>query len=408
MQSILIVGVIIFSGFIFGEIAKKIKLPKVTGYILAGIMLNPNLFSLMPKNFVNHTDLITNISLSIITFSVGGTLLFSRIKKLGKGILVITFFEAEFALIAVLIGFMLIAQFFIHIPNAGWFTVFLPISILMSSLASPTDPTATLAVVHENKAKGDVTSTIMGVAAFDDVLGIINYSLAISFAGAFAVSGSFSFNSAISVPLIEIGGSILLGTIMGFILNAVTLLIKKKNEESFIIYALGLLLLCFGIADKLGVDELLATMTMGVIVVNFNPIGSRIFELIESNVEELVFVLFFTLSGMHLEFSVLSSAYGLILLFVLFRAIGKVTGTITGAALAKSHPKIKKYVPAGLIPQGGIVIGLGLMIKQNPAFDAIGDIIITIIIGATVINELVGPVLAKMTITRSGEISSNK
>ncbi|MGD8413082.1 MAG: cation:proton antiporter, partial [Candidatus Latescibacterota bacterium] len=304
MEPILIVGIIIFTGFILGEIAKTFRLPKVIGYIFAGILLNPNLSGFIPEDFVVHTSLITNISLSIITFSVGGTLVYSHIKKLGKGILVITLLEAEFASLAVLIGFLITTPFLIHIPDAAWFTAFVPVSILISALACPTDPTATLAVIHENKAKGDIASTIMSVAAFDDVLGIINYSVAITIAGAIAFNSSFSFNATIAVPLITIFGAIILGSIVGFILNAVTFVIKKKQEEAFVVYALGLLLLCYGSATKLGVDELLATMTMGVVVANFNPIGNRIFEILEHHVEELIFVLFFTLSGMHLDFSV--------------------------------------------------------------------------------------------------------
>lgn len=408
MQSILIVGIIIFTGFIFGEIAQKIKLPKVTGYILAGIVLNPNLFHLTPVNFIEHTSLITNISLSIITFLVGGTLVFSRIKKLGKGILIITLFEAEFAFLAVLIGFLIISPHFIHIPGATAATVFIPISILISALASPTDPSATLAIVHENKAKGDVTSTIMGVAAFDDVLGIINYSVAIAVAGIFAFNSSFSFSSSVLGPLFTIGGAILLGAVFGLVFNIVTKLIKKDDGVSFIVYTVGLLLLCFGVATIIGVDELLATMTMGAFVANFNPIADKIFEKIENNIEELIFVLFFTLSGMHLNFSVLATSYLLVLFFVIFRAIGKVSGTLTGAAIAKSSSKVKKYTVGGLIPQGGIVIGLALLIKQNPAFDMISDVIITVIIGATVVHELIGPVLAKMTLKKAGEINNTE
>jgi len=406
MQSILIVGIIIFAGFVIGEIANKIKLPKVTGYILAGIMLNPDLFNLIPKDFIRHTSLITNISLSFITFSVGGTLLYSRIKKLGKGILFITLFEAEFALIAVLIGFLAITPFFIHIPDATWLTVFIPISLLISSLASPTDPSATLAVVHEYKAKGDVSSTIMGVAAFDDVLGIINYSIAIAIAGAFAFNNNISLTSSILTPLITIGGAIILGTIFGFIFNAITLFIKEDTEGTFIVCLLGLLLLCFGMATLLGVDELMATMTMGAIVANFNSLGNKIFKILERNTEELIFVLFFTLSGMHLNFSVLSTSYILVLFFVFFRVIGKVLGTMVGASISKSSSMVKRYTASGLIPQGGIVIGLALMIKQNHAFDTISDVIITIIIGATIIHELIGPVLAKMALKKAGEINN--
>ena len=406
MQFILILGIIIITGFVFGEIVTKIKLPKVTGYILAGILLNPDLFNFIPKNFMDHTSIITNISLSVITFSVGGTLLYSRIKKLGKGIFFITLFEAEFALLSVFTCFFIITPFFIHFPDATWSTIFIPISLIIGSLALPTDPSATLAVMHEYKAKGDVSSTIMGVAAFDDALGIINYSLAITVAGTFAFHEGFSLYSSILTPLIMIGGAIILGIIFGFVFNVITLIITKDTEGTFIVCIFGLLLLCFGMATLLCVDELLATMTMGVTVVNYNLKRNKIFKLLEQYTEELIFVLFFTLSGMHLNFSILSTSYSLVLFFVVSRAIGKVSGTIVGASISKSSTTIKKYTASGLIPQGGIVIGLALMLKQNHRFDTISDVIITIIIGATIIHELIGPVLAKMALEKAGEINN--
>lgn len=247
----------------------------------------------------------------------------------------------------------------------------------------------------------------MGVAAFDDALGIINYSIAIAIAGAFAFYDSFSLTSSILNPLFTIGGAIILGSIFGFIFNAITLLIKRDTEGTFIVCILGLVLLCFGVATLLSVDELLATMSMDVIVVNFNFKRNKIFKIIECNIEELIFVLFFTLSGMHLNFSVLSTSYILVLFFVVFRAIGKFSGTYVGASISKSSPTVKRYTASGLIPQGGIVIGLALMIKQNHLFDAISDLIITIIIGATIIHELIGPVLAKIALKKAGEINNN-
>ena len=122
MQSILIVGIIVFSGFVFGEIAEKFKLPKVTGYILAGIFLNPGLFHFIPSDFIEHTSFVTNISLAFITFSVGGSLLYSRIKEMGRSIIYITIFEAEFAFWAIIIGFLAITPFFVHHTGANWFS----------------------------------------------------------------------------------------------------------------------------------------------------------------------------------------------------------------------------------------------------------------------------------------------
>lgn len=404
MDSILIVGLIIFCGFIFGELAKKIKLPKVSGYILAGVFLNPGLFHIIPKNFVIHTELATNISLSFITFSVGGTLLFSKIKKLGKSILCITIFEGEFAFFAIIIGFLLISPFFVHIPNEGWLTVFIPMSILLGSLGAPTDPSATLAVKNEYKATGRVTQTVMSVAAFDDVLGIINYSIAIAVAQIFVAHQALSAYNSFVQPLLVIVGSIVLGIIAGFALNFVTNFIKRETEGVYIVIMLALLCICFGVAALIQVNQLLAVMAMGAVVVNFNKKQQLLFKVLERYTDELIFVLFFTLSGMYLDFTVLKTALALVLFFVIFRTIGKVLGATLGAIFAKASKNVIKYTSGGLIPQGGIVVGLALIMKQNPAFDAFSDIIISVVIGSTILHELIGPITTKISLEKAGEI----
>jgi Kef-type K+ transport system membrane component KefB len=404
MDSILIVGTIIFCGFIFGELAKKVKLPKVTGYILAGVFLNPGLFHIIPENFVEHTQVVTNISLAVITFSVGGTLLYSRIKKLGKSVLCITVFEGEFAFFAIIIGFLLISPFFIHLPNATWLTVFIPMAILLGSLGAPTDPSATLAVKDEYRATGRVTQTVMSVAAFDDVLGIMNYSLAIALAQVFiSHQGLNAYNSFIQ-PLLVIVGAIILGAGLGFILNFVTSFIEKETEGVYVVIILALLCICFGVATILKVDELLSVMTMGAVVVNFNQKQELIFKVLERYTDELIFVLFFTLSGMYLDFTVLKTALALVGFFIIFRTVGKVSGSALGAMISKSPKEVIKYTAGGLIPQGGIVVGLALIMKQNPAFNAFSDMIISIVIGSTIFHELVGPITAKISLKKAGEI----
>ena len=408
MGSILIVGVILFVGFVCGELAKLAKLPKVTGYILAGILLNPNICRFIPPNFPEHTDLITNIALAFIVFSVGGTLLYSKIKKLGKIILSITLLEAELAFIAVALIFIAVAHFFIQIPGASFVNIFVPMGLLIASLAAPTDPSATLAVIHEYKARGPVSSTIMGIAAFDDILGIINYSLAVVAATVLIQHASLTVDALVINPVVLIAGSILLGGIFGIILNMTTRLIERETEGMLIVLIFGLISLCFGFASLLKLDELLAVVSMGAVVVNFNYLHEKIFNMLERYTEELIFVLFFTISGMHLNFSVIAGNWTLIVLFVLFRSIGKYLGVAAGGHLSRAPLKIKKYVAGGLIPQGGIVIGLALLIQQNSAFSSFSEILLNIVIGATVIHELVGPVIAKVSITKAGEIKQEK
>jgi len=404
MPTVLIVGIIVLCGFVAGEVAKKIGLPKVTGFIIAGVILNPDLSHLLPKDFTNHTDLITNIALAFITFSVGGTLSFGKIKKLGKSILTITLFEAEFAFLVSVTGLLLLSPLIVGGDNASWLGTFLPLALLLGCLASPTDPSATLAVTHQYKAKGPVTSTILGVTAFDDVLGIINFSLATAVAGVLVTHQGFSITSSVVEPVGAILGTLLCGLATGLIFNGITYLIRRETEGALIVVVLGMLAVTFGLARLAGADELLATMTMGVVVVNFNSRRDKIFQLLERYTEELIFVLFFTLSGMQLDFSALTSNILLVATLVLFRAIGKTVGAVTGATLAKAEGSVKRYVAGGLIPQGGIVVGLALLMKQDPTFSEIADIVISVVIGATVVHELIGPIVSKMAIKAAGEI----
>jgi Kef-type K+ transport system membrane component KefB len=407
MEPILIIGIVIFTGFIFGELCTRFRLPKVTGYILAGVILNPNLTHFIPKSFIEHTAIVTNISLSFITFSVGGTLFFPKVRSLGKPILFITLFEAELAFLFVAISFALLGPIFIYRSQLGLLSFFIPLSLLIASLASPTDPSATLAIVHQYHAEGEVTSTVMGVAAFDDILGIINYSLAVALSGVFILHHPLGLHS-IAQPFLSILGAIILGCLFGMILNVLTKIINRETEGVLITLIISLLALCYGSAKLVSVDALLSTMTMGIIVVNYNFKREKLFKMLERYTEELIFVLFFTISAMHLDFSVLLSNYLLILMFVVFRSIGKYSGTVLGGKLSKSSLSVQKFTVGGLIPQGGIVIGLALVIKQNPIFNSISDIIINVIIGATIIHEIFGPVISKFALEKAGEITINK
>lgn len=399
----LVVGLVLATGLVFGEAARRLGLPKVTGYIIAGLVLNPASLPLIPPSFPEHTDLVTDIALSFITFSVGGTLVLPKLRTLGKSILTIVVFEAEFALLAVVLGVVLAGSLAGGALFPAWSLDLMAFGLLLGALASPTDPSATLAVMHEYRARGPVASTIMGVAALDDAVGVMNYSLCVAAARAL-MGGPEAAEFRLWEPLFQIGGGVAVGAVVGLLLNQATRRMPRETEGALIVMVFAALSLCFGIAGTLGVDQLLATMTMGAVVVNTNPHQERIFHLLERYTEELIFVLFFTLSGMHLNYGALFGAVGFTLVYVLSRAAGKIAGTRLAARLTGAPPAVRRHAAYGLIPQGGIVIGLALMIRARPGFEPFADSLIGIVIGATVIHELVGPVLSKMALARAGEI----
>lgn len=402
MNVILSIGLLIFTGFIFGELANKVRLPKISGYILAGILLNPDLFGIMSSKFVEHTDPLLTIALSVITFSIGGTLSKSDLKSAGKTVLFLTLYEALSAFLFVFLFMFFSFYFFIHIFQSVY--VILAISLILASLASPTDPSATLAVIHEYKAKGIVSNTVLNIAAFDDITGIIIYTLATVFASYFMGQTDIHFSHVFVVLGRNIGGGILVGIVIGFIFNFLVKIFRNESDGSLIVISIGLILLTYGIADYFKFETLLATMTLGVVVVNLNPFATNIFKLIERYTDELIFVIFFSLSGLHLQLSSLTGSFLIIAIFIVARALGKFTGIYVGAVQFKTDQKIKKYTAGGLIPQGGIVIGLALLLMKNDVYHSISSLIVGIVIGATLIHEITGPIFSRMSLKKAGEI----
>ncbi|RCW35241.1 cation:proton antiporter [Marinilabilia salmonicolor] len=402
MSLLLITGIIIFSGFLLGELAARISLPKISGYIIAGILLNPQVLGIVPHSFIETGDPLVNISLAVITFHIGGSLSFDKIRKEGKNYLIMTLAESLLAYLFVFLLTFLTVQYVFNLFDSIYLA--LAFSMLLASLAAPTDPSATLAVIEEYKASGPVSSSVLGIAAFDDIMGIILFTLSLASAKVLLGDGDTSMLDSMGHLFYEIGVAVLLGAAFGFLLNRLSSFFKKETDGALIVLILGILIACYGTATYIGVDELLSTLALGVVVINYNKQKDEIFGLIERYTEELIFVIFFTLSGLHLDISLLSGNSMLILLFIAARLLGKYTG-IWSSSLYLSIPKqVKKYTAGGLLPQGGIVIGLALLVSKEEAFNAFSILIMTVVIGTAIIHELFGPVISKLSLKNAGEI----
>lgn len=403
MNTLLLIGIIITFGFGLGEVAERLNLPRVTGYIIAGVLLNPRVFHIVPLGFMHGVDPVVNVALSILTFEIGGTLALAPLRELGKGIVYITIGEAGFAALAVTAGTAITLPFLVHFPGESFIVAYLPLALFLGALGSPTDPSATLAVIHQYKTRGPVSFSIMGVAALDDALGIINFSIAGTIVTALTAHTPFHLTSILA-PLLDIGGAILIGIFAGVAFHFLSRMLHRLPEGFSIVLVVGMLALSYGLASFLKVDELLTTMTAGITVVNFGHERDRIFQLLEEYIEPLAFVLFFTISGMYLDFDILFRFFHLVVLFVVFRTIGKLTGAYTGASIAHSPLSVRRYTGLGLIPQGGIVIGLALLARHEAGSSVTGDILVSVIIGATIIHELIGPLTSKLALHKAGEI----
>lgn len=407
MHLLLLLGLIILSAFLLGQLMKKIGLPKITGYILAGIVFNPDLAGFTPADFPRITEPITDVCLAFITFEVGGSLLFSKIRSAGKAVISMTLFEGlgAFLLVAVLVYLLLVfSGQGAYMPAA----MMIPFALLIATMAAPTDPSATLAVEHEYQAKGAVTDTILEVAAFDDALGIILFNLGLAAALILSGNGEGSLLESGGLAVLEIVGALSLGLVSGFIFNKLTGWFRLQAESSLIVVILGWLIFTYGIAQWIHFDALLCSMALGFTVVNFNKDQEKIFGIVQRYTEELIFLFFFALSAMHLAFDSLLTALPIIGVFIVARAMGKFTGTYAGGKLAGVQPKVRKFTAGGLIPQGGIVIGLALLVQKKEAFGDISDLLISVIMGATLIHEFIGPLVAKFSLKKAGEITARR
>jgi len=394
------VAIILLIGYLLGNLANLLKMPRVSGYIVAGILMSPYVFGLIDKEFLDRSDIITHASLSIITFLIGSSLNWQKIKGLGKTIFGITIGEAELAYLAV---FGAMTAYFYYFTDYS-FPIVLAIALLFGALASPTDPAATLEVIHEYRAKGVLTTTVLGVAALDDATGIINFVLGTSISQTLVSGKELQILSAIFEISKNIFGAIAIGIAMGFLLKFLGEFAKDRKEKVTVTF--GTLFLTFSIAHMTGVDELLSTMTVGITLVNSYKRGFEFVAPIENYIEDAIFTLFFVVGSAFLNVVLLVKYLPLVGAYILARFLGKYLGSFLGGVVMNASDVVKKYLAFSLFPQGGIVIGLALLTYQNPEFQDFGQILINIVIGATAIGEFMGPLLSKMALTKAGDIKS--
>lgn len=403
MNTLLVVGLLVLAGYFMGRLCETIGIPKIIGYIFTGILFSPNTVGWISPDFIDNTESLLSISLAFITFEVGGELKWSKMKERERDIFSITAMAGVAPLLLITGVFYLFAILFPSFLPFADLSVIFAFSILLAALASPTDPSATLAVIHQYKAEGMVKDTILGVAAIDDALGIFVFSLGIAISS-FLLQESGNMQESLYFAAHHIGGGILVGFGAAMIMNIfLNFSHKIHGEGNWIIITLSLIASCYGTAAYFKVDELLACMLMGLIVVNTGKNYKVVFETIERYTEELIFLIFFVLSGLQLNIQMIPQALLPITVFVILRMIGKYSGSYLGAALVDSNPKIKKYTAGGLIPQGGIVIGLVLLLSQYEVYSEFYDVLLAVIMGSVIINEIIGPLAARYSLQKAGE-----
>ncbi len=398
MELLLALGVMIAVGLLGGAVSSKIRFPRITGYIIVGILFSPSVLNLISRGTIEELDIITHVSLAIIAYLIGASLRMESIRKLGRSIAWITPTQSLGAWLVVTLALAFIAPRVVAIPGATFAGNYFPMALVVGAIASATAPAVTMAVIRESKARGPLTTTLLAVVALDDAIAVIAFAIAAGIAQPMiSGSGGVSLYQMLGVPALEIVQSIGIGTALGFLLVYLTKL--AKTRALLLSAVLAMIVLGAGMANFLGISLIMTNMALGFIVANRVPDSEPITAV--EGIEEVVFNIFFVFSGMHFDATALRTAGILALVLFGVRFAGKYFGTVIGARISRASTEVRKYLGLALVPQAGVALGLALLAKN--IFPTLGDILFNVVLASVIINELVAPPLTKYAIVKSGE-----
>ncbi len=388
---IISISLMLIGGFAMTRITKRLKLPNVTAYIVAGIVMGPYCLHLIPTGLISGMDFIADIALAFIAFSTGEFFRFSTLKKSGPNILLITVLEACLASVVVFLVTYLVLGLELNF------------SVVLAALASATAPASTMMTIRQTHAGGDFVDTLLQVVALDDVVGLVAYSVAISLALA-SMTGAFQVGNVVTPLLVNLF-VFLLGGLFGLFLK---LLLHKRSTDNRLIVTIALLFAFCGICALLDVSALLGCMSMAMVYINTTD-DSRLFKQL-NYFSPPILLLFFVRSGLNFDLGAIvgvsDSVGGVSLLTVgvayfFTRIVGKYGGAFLGCLLARKDKSVRNYLGLALIPQAGVAIGLAAMGARTLG-GSMGQALETIILASSVLYELIGPACAKLSLYLSG------
>lgn len=409
MITILAVSVALIAGLMMTRVVKPLKLPDVTAYLVAGVLIGPYFLgqlNIPGIGFISTGDveqyaLISNVALGFIAFAIGNEFRVSELKNTGRQALIVGIAEG------------LVASLFVNVAMIALHMVLgdkLPMStaITLGAIATATAPAATLMVVRQYKAKGKLTDILLPVVALDDAVALMVFAVSFGVASALK-SGSFNMTSILVEPFLEIVLSLIVGAFMGWLLTQLETLFNSNSNRlsltiAFVFLTVGISMVEFDIGGiHIGFSSLLVCMMLGTVFCNICPLSEDLMEKSDKWTAPL-FALFFVISGAGLELGVFSDVSIVIIgvVYILFRCIGKYVGALASSKAAGCDKTVQKYLGITLFPQAGVA--LGMCITAAAEFGAEGAMIRNIILFSVLIYELVGPSMTKWALTKAGDI----
>ncbi len=383
-RTLITLGILLLLGLATDVIGRRTRLPRVTLLLIFGFAIGPAGLGFLCPTEEKWFSIVADMALIMIGFLLGEKFTLSSLREHGKLVLWFSVAEVVVTALVVLIGLLLIG-------------LQMGIALLLAGIATATDPAATTDVVHETKADGVFTRTMLGIVAVDDAWGLIVFSLMLTAAQAFIGQGGSI--APLFTGAWEIGGALLIGIGLGIPMAYLTGRIKPG--EPTLVEALGVVFLCGGIATWLKVSFLLASMVLGCVVANLARHHIRPFHAIEG-IEWPFMILFFVLAGASLHTEMLYKIGLVGSAYIILRIIGRLVGAWTGGAISHADPLMRRWMGLALMPQAGVALGMALVaIERRPD---LSEIILPVVIASTVLFELIGPVLTRTGLIHVGEV----
>lgn len=406
---VLSLAVALVAGLLMSRLAKKIHLPAVTAYLVAGLLLGPFFIGRLGIEGIGFTSLeavnglkiICQVALGFIAFAIGNEFRLSQLKVMGKQAITVGILQA--VVTTIIVDIALVVLHFIN-PNI----ISISSAITLGAIAAATAPAATLMVVKQYKADGPLTKLLLMVVAIDDAVGLVLFSVSFGIANAIE-QGMLSFTGIIVEPLIEIVLSLILGAAAGFILNFVERFFHSNSKRmslsvAFVLMTVGVSMLKFEIGGvHIGFSLLLVCMMTGTVFCNVCEASEDVMDRVDDWTAPLN-VLFFVLSGAELDLSILSNVLVLLIgvVYLIFRSFGKISGASLSCKMTNCSPDITKYLGPTLLPQAGVALGMAI----TAANLSDGAVIRNVVLFSVLVYELIGPTITKISLTKAGEIKS--
>jgi Kef-type K+ transport system membrane component KefB len=384
-------GILLAGGWLLGILAERFRIPSVTGFILAGMLLGPGMTGMVHGDLYEKLQTVTGIAVAVVAVVIGSELNMARIRKIRRAMATITSSQLVVTFLMAFAGLSLTGM----IPSGA--------AALLAAIATATSPTATVAIVRDLKARGEFIDHLYGAIPLDDAGCILIFASVVAFSAGFTDMGSGSVPEAIVHFSVEMAGSVILGLLTGMLIRRTTG--RRENRNSVYIISLGLVCLMTALARSFHLSPLLAGISAGAVIANSHMRGRNVIEGLE-RLSPPLYAVFFAIAGTELDPAIFGELRVVVLggVYIIARAAGKYSGVWLGAALSRSHSEIRRYLGLAMLPHSGVTVGLLLYLQSSRSSVLLGDeitaLVVSIVLMSVFINELLGPVLSRYAIIR--------